>query len=80
MVDRTWEEAWAGNEIALKDLKRVEEEIGKLQLELQAGTIDRIALQCRLENVSLTLCEIAAHVPHFKGGTIPPFKGTLGPE
>jgi septal ring factor EnvC (AmiA/AmiB activator) len=53
--------------IALKEIKRAEREIGELQRELKAGTIDRKKLESGLEKVHKDVRKIAHHIAHFKG-------------
>jgi chromosome segregation ATPase len=65
-MERTWQEAYEGNESALEELKRVEEEIENLQLELGAGTLDRRKLESGLRKLQKQVCEIEHHIPTFK--------------
>jgi septal ring factor EnvC (AmiA/AmiB activator) len=50
----------------LKELKRAEREIGELQRELKAGTIDRKKLESGLGHVHKEVRKIAHHIAHFK--------------
>jgi hypothetical protein len=48
-----------------KEVKRAERELGKLQRELYAGTLDARRLTTGLEITKKLVCKIPTHIPIF---------------
>jgi predicted nuclease with TOPRIM domain len=65
-MDQSWEELRLKNETAIEELKRAQWEIEEIQRELGEGTLDRRRLESGLKKLHHEVCEIAAHIPHFK--------------